>query len=303
MTLVPLLEQKPEYLSVGDVRDLYLEQDKSYDTMVMGTTSGFVTIVPQGLVYITKESAQDRAIPSAHLVKERKTCHVFCVQSSQCGLMSKEKNEQREIRLLPAGVRLAAFNKRKQDGYSALWDDLATFNQKLNVSGNYLVSFFQNYQKQLSEFVAEFEPIPAQRGAVIAINGEVVGIEIMPNSAAFLALWEPLIRDCYGAEAILQSGNRPAAMPLMMKDVASLDELVAAVDKQAQREQKWAESIVDEVLQQKERLQQEEQEREFVLSSVETDDYEGQLVQRNSDTLYLSLLRKPYQRRAFRWLN
>lgn len=295
MTLVPLVAQS-EYLSVGDLRDLYLEQDSSYDTLVMATRSPDITIIPQGLVYITKERAQDRAIPSAHLVKKQKTCHAFCVQSSQAGLMQQDKTDRRELRLLPAGVRLAALHKRSAPGFNAIWDDLAAFNQKLDVPGNFLVSFFQRYQQQLALFVAEFEPVPLQRGAVIVINGEVVGIEIMPNSSAFLALWEPLIRDCYGAEALLHSANVP--IPVIMEDVSSLDDLVQAVNNLARREQKLAESLVETVLMQKERLQKEECLSNFVLYAVKTDEFEGQFVQCNGNTLYLSLLRKPPQNRA-----
>lgn len=299
MTLVPLLKQSES--AVGDLGDLYLEQDTSYDTLMMATRSPHVTIVPQGLVYITKEKAQDRTIPSAHLVKRQKTCHAFCVQSSQAGLMQRDKTEQRQLHLLPAGLRLAALHKRQQEGFNAIWDDLAAFNQKLNVPGNFLVSFFAQYQKQLAEFVAEFEPVPLQRGAAIAISGEVVGVEIMPNNSAFLALWEPLIRDCYGAEALLHSVNVPT--PIVMQDVLSLDNLVQAVDDLARREQQWAASKVEAVLVQKERLQEEQREGSFGLYTVETDEYAGQLVQRYGETLYMSLLRKPPQRRSFRWLN
>jgi hypothetical protein len=212
--------------------------------------------------------------------------------------MQHDRGEERSLRLLPAGVRLAALSKRNQQGYSAIWEDLAAFNHKLNVPGNFLVSFFQHYQKQLAEFVAEFEPVPLQRGAVILINGEVVGVEVMPNSLAFLALWEPLIRDCYGAEALLHSSNVPMAVPVIIDDVESLDELVIAVNDLARREQAWAESLVEVSLTQKERLREEQREGEFRLHAVKTAEFEGQLVQRNRDTLYLSLLRSPSQRRA-----
>ena len=301
MTLVPLVAQNTEWLAVGDLRDVYLEQDQSYDTLVMATRSPHITIIPQGLVFITKERAQDRTLPSAHLVQTQKTCHAFCVQSSQGGLMQRDTTKQREFHLLPAGVRLAALNKRNQEGYSAIWEDLQAFNQKLKVPGNFLVTFFQNYQKQLAEFVSEFEPVSFQRGAVILINGEVVGVEVMPNSLAFLAMWEPLIRDCYGAEALLHSSSAPVAVPVIMEDVESLDDLVGAVEDLARRERAWAESVVEVALTQKEQLLKEESEGSFELYAVETAEFEGQLVQRNGETLYLSLLRKSPLRRPFCW--
>lgn len=290
--MLPLVEQKTEYFSVGDLRDLYLEEDQNYDTLVMATRSPHVTIIPQGLVYITKERAQDRAIPSAHLVQTQKACPAFCVQSSQCGLMQRDKTEHREFRLLPAGVRQLALAKRNAGSISTLWDDLATFNQQLNVPGNFLVSFFQRYQQQLSEFVAEFEVVPSQRGAIILINGEVVGVEVMPNSAAFAAIWEPLIRDCYGAEALLQAKDSRVPAPVLMEDVETLDDLLAAVEDLAQRERVWAESVVETAFSQNQQLREEEREGEFQLQTIETAEFDGQLVQRGRDTLYLSLLRK-----------
>ena len=115
MTMAPLVAQATECQTVGDTRDLYLEQDVTYETVVMATRSPHVTIIPQGLVLITKERAQDRAFPSAHIVSDKRTCHAFCVQSAQCGLMRRGSDDQREFRLLPAGVRLAALSKREQE--------------------------------------------------------------------------------------------------------------------------------------------------------------------------------------------
>lgn len=238
MTLVPLVTQTTEYSTIGDLRHLYLEQDQSYDTLVMATRSPYITIIPQGLVFITKERAQDRTLPSAHLVNLKKNCHAFCVQSSQAGLMQEAAIEQRQFRLLPAKVRSAALAKRNQPDFSALWEDLAAFNQQLDVPGDFLITFFRRYQKQLAQFVAEFEPVPFQRGALILINDELVGVEVMPNNSAFLALWEPLIRDCYGAEALLHS-TTPAKIPVLLENVESLDELVGAVKDLAKQEQAW----------------------------------------------------------------
>lgn len=118
--------------------------------------------------------------------------------------MQHDRGEERSLRLLPAGVRLAALAKRNQQGYR--------------------------------------------------INGEVVGVEVMPNSLAFLALWEPLIRDCYGAEALLHASNAPVAVPVIIDDVESLDDLVTAVNDLARREKAWAESLAEVSLTQKERL-------------------------------------------------
>jgi hypothetical protein len=293
MMMLPLVQSQSENFPIGFVEDLYLKEDRNYDNLLMGSKSEGVTILPQGLVYITKERAQDRTIPSAHLIVKNKECHAFCVQSSQPGLMQGELAEKRQLRLLPASVRLSALRLRNQEGYSALWDDLGKFNSKLQISGNYLTSFFENYQKQLNEFVAQFEPVPNQRGAVIIINNQVAGIEIMPDNSAFLSLWEPLIRDCYGSQAILQSLKRTVPIPVILDNVSNLEDLPKALHKLAREEREWAELLLKEAIDQKETWQPEEQKNRFVLSTLTSKNFAGQIVQKEERTVYLSLLRIP----------
>jgi hypothetical protein len=264
----------------------------------MGTRSPHVTIVPQGLVWLTRERAQDRTIPSAHLVRGERSCPAFCVQSAQTGLM---RGGQEELRLLPAGLRRVALRKRAQAGVGTLWDDLARFNQGLGVSGNYLATFFQDYARQLAEFVAQFEPVPGQRGAVVLINDQVAGIELMPTPEAFLALWEPLIRDCYGAEAIARQADH-APLPAPAPKVASLDDLPRAVAEQRAAEQRRLEQVLDGTLTAPARFRREQREGDLVLSTVASATYEGQVVRWREETLYLSLFPRAPRRGLFAWL-
>jgi hypothetical protein len=298
MTVLPLTSQERELPLLGSPRDLHLVRDVTYTEMVMGTRSPHVTIVPQGLVWLTKERAQDRTIPSAHLVRGERRCPAFCVQSSQGGLM---RGGHEELRLLPAGLRGIALAKRTQTGVGTLWDDLAAFNQGLGVSGNFLATFFQDYAKQLAEFVAQFEPVPGQRGAVVLVNDRVAGIELMPSPEAFLALWEPLIRDCYGAEAIARQGQA-APKPAPPPTVSSLDDLPRIVAEMAAGQQARLEKVVDGVLAEKARLRLEQQEGELQLSTVAASTCEGQVVRWRGDTVYMSLLARPPRERPFAWL-
>ena len=54
MTMVPLVSQDAECGQVGELHELYIDTDVDYGAIVMATQSPQVTIVPQGLVYITR---------------------------------------------------------------------------------------------------------------------------------------------------------------------------------------------------------------------------------------------------------
>jgi hypothetical protein len=298
MTVLPLTSTTRELPPTGSPRDLSLARDVSYVQLVMRTRSPHVTIVPQGLVLLTQARAQDRTIPSAHLVRGERECPAFCVQSTQHGLM---REGQEELRLLPASLRRVALQKRKDASVAALWDDLARFNQGVGVSGNYLASFFKDHARQLAEFVAQFEPVPDQRGAIVLINDQVAGIELMPTPEAFLALWEPLIRDCYGAEAIARQAEH-APVPAPPPKVASLDDLPRVVAEHRAAEQRRLERVVDGTLTARARFRQEQREGDLVLSTVDAATCEGQVVRWREATLYLSLFPKPRRRGPFAWL-
>jgi len=308
MVVVPIIGAETEFRNVGHVGDVQLREDVSYESMRFGTDSRHVTIVPQGLVCLTKESAQDRVLPSAHLLqgKEGKQLHTFCVQSSQCGLMRKDREEERQFRLLPASLRLKAYRNRDTAGYSALWEDLRAFNTSTGATErgsqgeDFLVNFFRKFDEQIAEFVAEFEPVEGQRGAIVLVNGSVVGVEVMPNRETFLDMWQYLIRDCYGSEALARIDKAKPERAFVLEDVGDLDQLVGAVDRLAEKEQAWAEEVAESVLSEGVELQSAEAEGAFSLHNVDMPGYDGQLVKKEEDTIFLSLLAKEAGRRGFR---
>ena len=254
MTVIPLSNRsnaEPQSrANVGSSRDLFLERDESYNSLVLGTHADYVTIVPQGMALITRQRAQDRAIPSTHLVHTTpKKVGAFCIQSSQCGLMSKDRSSEHKLRMLPLAVRYEAYLRRNEsaESFSSLWQKLGQWNHRSGVNGDFLVSFFQQYARNLSQFVAQFELTPQQRGAIVLINGRLAGVEVAPNSDYFAGLFQPLIRDCYGAEAMLARGEATPKASELLSDVNSLDDLVAAVDELAETENRFAADVAQEV--------------------------------------------------------
>lgn len=298
MAVIPLVNSEREFSGIAGAENVKLKSDPDYGLLELMPLEDELTIVPNGYTIITKEKAQDRTVPAVHVLQKNKTVQAFCVQSSQSGHMSPNNNEQQSIHLLPLAIRHHAHTvyKNKKD-IGALWGKLGEMNRELGVGGDYLVSFFNRFEKDLDQFVAQFEPIPKQRGAIVLINNRVVGIDIMPSPQTFLKIWEMLIRDCYGAEAIRQQKDADVTPISKLSEVNSINQLLDAVNKMAEEEKKWAYGIVKAVLDQDEMLEKESsiKTKQFGTLSVKkmiTDELEGQaILDKDGHAVYLSLFR------------
>lgn len=304
MTVIPLVGQVSEYSDVGTIEDIYLNRDTSYDTLHMANRSERVTIVPGGYSLVTKEAAQDRAVRSKELVAAGQTKQVpaFCVQSSQGGYMRGHDAEKQTVRMLPATVKKAAYHNRNRRGYDGLWDTLQTYNTTVGVGGNFLRSFFDKFRQQMDEFVAEFELVPHQRGAIILINDEIIGVEIAPNPMAFSAQWELLIRDCYGSEAIArQTQVDKVDETAVFTDAETLEGLSEALTEFEDKEWDYVEKLVNTVLSQNESCAERQAHGGLKVVDVETEDYVGQAVRENGTIIDLTLLSREANEKGFRF--
>ena len=119
-----------------------------------------------------------------------------CIQETQGGLI---KSGKVDFVVLPTSVRVKAVASRNKDDYSRLWPHLRSFRDKIGFSGaGNLADVLKRFEKELDEFVAEFELVPKQVGAVVVIGDRVAGVERAPTEAFWQRIWEPLIRVCYG---------------------------------------------------------------------------------------------------------
>lgn len=304
MTIIPLVNQDLVYTDIGTVADIYLERDQAYDRLTMGNQSDQPTIMPSGFTLITKEKAQDRAVANKTIIPGKNSVEVnaYCVQSTQPGHMDKKNKDKQEVRMLPVTVRKVAYANRNERNYSALWQSLGVYNTTLGVSGNYLTSFFDRFKDQLENFIAEFELIPHQRGAIILINDKVVGVEIAANPLAFSAQWESLIRDCYGSEAISkQKDFKVIDESAIMADVDSLEDLAECVERIEDKEFLFAERTINDILSQVERQSDRQTVGALKVVDVETDDYLGQAVRKNGSIIDLTLLSRDTAQKGFKF--
>jgi hypothetical protein len=207
--------------------------------------------------------------------------------------MTRANRERQEARMLPLGVRRLAFRHRESQDFRALWEGLAEHNRRHGVTGNFLSSFFEHFRRQLHEFVAEFELVPGQRGAVVLINDRVEGVEVAPGPAAFAAQWEPLIRDCYGAEAVGRQADIDAVDgSQLLGEAETFEELLTRLEELEQREREFADRTVAGILRQEETGRERQREGTLRVLDVETAEYEGQAVRENGSIVDLTLLRR-----------
>ncbi|MHC4940138.1 MAG: ARPP-1 family domain-containing protein [Planctomycetota bacterium] len=275
-----------------------------YGELLFENPTAELVLVPSHATYVVEQAAQDHAMPGAAFVRARKSRRydrAMCVQRSQGGLVRKGNHE---MAILPLPLRRPALKMRKQGDYSRLWDAIQTFNSAAGTDGGGdLVRFLKHYRRQLDEFVAEFELVPRQVGAIILVGGEVVGVERAPSAAYWAAVWEPLIRSCYGAYAILAERKEmpETRVPLDTSKVRSLDDLDGALHEAELAEEELARRTVRELLNAPFEFESEEKIHGLRLETVRNGQFTGQVVREEERVLYASLIADADVMRPGRW--
>jgi len=233
MTVIPIISDT-EFTNVASQNEVTLKSDPEYGRLTFQNVAGEIGIAPQGWTMINDQPAQDRTIPFAHLIKVKgqKTIPANCVQPSQGGHFDVRKLDHDSFMILAPSLRKLAYDKNGsyKDGndYSPLWDGLEKWVSKSGVNG--LQKFYSQYEDKLNEFVAQFEPVKNQLGAIVLINDRIVAIDILPKYENWNQSWRAFIRDSYGAEAVrvIENGNAEVHTPLLkMEDVETLEDLEA----------------------------------------------------------------------------
>ena len=296
MDVVPLLDEG------GIADDSFAPPDFSIDTSDYGTVQvrnespDLPTILPTGAGWVTKQHAQDHAVPSGVFVEagsSRTITTARCIEASQGGLLRDAK----DMLVLPAALRTRALTGRHEEGYNLLWDDIRDFNRGLDVNdhGGHLVRFLDQYEGELDQFVAEFELVPGQLGAIILVGGRVVGVERAPNAPFWERLWTPLVRVCYGSLALMARKKLGDVVPdtrtRLEGPLGSLANLKDALTLARERSTALMNHAVAKVRSTPLLLagHQDDTLDRLELLTVANTQLAGQLVQRGSTTPYVSL--------------
>jgi hypothetical protein len=267
----------------------------SYGTMNFRNSADKPALVPVHATYLTKQMAQDHAMATGGFVparKEKAYKNAQCVEQSQGGYIPEGSHP---LTILPLSLRETSLSMRGVASYSKLWESISRLKKEAKVtggrSGGHLADFFAAFDKQLAEFVAEFELVTGQVGAIVLIGGEVVGVERAPSRAYWEDLWEPLIRTCYGSEAVRRTRMGKAVTPRtnQVRAVRDLDDLVAALSEARANDEGSVRDIVRTMVQDPFKATPEEKLGVFDLETVENDQFTGQIVREGPRVHYVSV--------------
>lgn len=256
MSVIPLLSEIQDDRFASPARAKI--STSGYGKLVIRNEEGKAMLVPSGATYIVDQAAQNHGLGQAGWVKANaiKTFNTaMCVQQSQAGYIRETATD---LRLLPLPLRFKAHGSRRNTTeFQRLWPDIAAFNAAAGCrsgSGGHLEYFFGEYKDQLDSFVAQFEPVPQQVGAIVIIAGKVVGVERCPSENYFRELWRPLLRDCYGGMAVVEArkhkdGNAPVPRTrVSIKKPTSLSGLRQALADAETEEKDRVSRLVNSVL-------------------------------------------------------
>jgi hypothetical protein len=219
---------------------------QSYGTVKLRNDSDRPTLVPTSAGWVVKQAAQDHAIASAAFIGAGETRSIdtaMCIQQTQAGLI---RSAEHEMLILPAPLRGPALAGRNTVSFNKLWGDIDAFNERSGVGsgGGHLVRFLAHYARELDEFVAEFERVPGQVGAAVLVGGELAGVERTPSASYFAAVFEPLIRVCYGALAVNRNEPPRTRAPLELVEL-TLAGLAGALGVAERREREAVLAVID----------------------------------------------------------
>lgn len=143
--------------------------------------------------------------------------------------------------------------------------------------------------------MAEFEHVPDQVGAVILINGQVVGIERAPSCVYWKAVWPRLIRDCYGSLALQLINSQSQPLPPTTRvplstNISSLDELADALARAAAEERRRAVQGLGVLLHKSIRLQIDGNLDGLTLATLSENAFIGQVIRDLTRVVYVSLI-------------
>jgi len=299
MQIIPLISElvddnfiSPEGLEIGT---------SGYGNMIIkNTDNGLPTILPFGAGYIVNQSAQDHATPTAKIIRAKQQVsldNAACIQQNQGGLISKGNHK---MSIIPWAIKEVALTTRKKESYSKLWPSITEFNTSLGLMDRgHLEDFLNKFKSDLDEFVGQFEIVHNQIGAIILMNGHVMGIERTPNYNFWKQLWRPLIRESYGSLAIQyakQFGDSSPApktrVPLKSTGINSLKDIKEALKEAENKESKIVRKLIRRFIKNQFVSQEDDKINGFSTETISHNQFVGQIVRNEEKIVYASLITK-----------
>ncbi len=256
MQVIPLTLEEDLQDDRFENPDVVRVSTSHYGTMNFSNPSSKPILLPSHAGYVVKQAAQDHAMSTAGIVPPKSRAawdNAMCIQASQGGYVREDVHK---MMILPLALRHTALSKRGERGYSKLWRSIGSFSQASGIGNSEnLVNYMQRFAEEMDQFIAEFELVDNQVGAIILINGNVAGIERAPSSSYWKSVWEPLVRVCYGSAAIMASRQKQDAdkvlktrAPLKLDGLTNMDALVDALEDVENQQEELARRRVRQLL-------------------------------------------------------
>lgn len=268
-----------------------------YGTLVFQNPSPAVLIVPCHAGYVVKQAAQDHAMTHAAVVRssqQRSFGTAACIEQTQGGLIQRGSHQ---MLILPFALRERALEVRHEQSYNKLWQAIAAFNESMGVRGaSHLDFFLKQFRRELDEFVAEFECVDRQVGAIILVDDQVVGIERAPSHAYWRSVWPCLIRECYGSLALQaaqmhgEHAPPPASRVPLPEAIESLDQLESVVADVAAEEDRRTKDRVRELLDVPLTTVVDEAAAGLTTETIAVDRFAGQVIRDSKRVVYASIV-------------
>ena len=300
MQVIPLLGRvtNNEVALVSNVR----VTNTTYGHMRFNNLADSPAIVPQHAGYLTDYKAQDHATPIAVIVSDVAELNTaMCIESSRGGVLRGDGSE--ELIIMPFQLRETAFAKRNISEYAKLWRAIGSFAERLGTSvGGHINRFLDAFRDQVEHFVAEFELLDNQVGAIIVINGHVVGVERYASAGHFAEVWETIIRDCYGtlAQEVVEVENIRAVDTRVElgNGYGSLDDIIDGLLHADAAEREAVSSLLRSVMNEPLEVVAtgENSSTGWRLETYENDHFVGQAIGDDDNILYASIIATQYRR-------
>jgi len=305
MQVVPLLSDLEDERFVSPAEALV--STEGYGSLVFRNPTPLILIVPCHVGYVVEKRAQDHAMTHAAFVLpevRRRFDTAACIEQTQAGLLGEGSYQ---MMVLPYSLREPALTLRRAEDFAKLWPAIGVLNRESGVGEDEgdLDRFLERFRRELDHFVAEFECVPKQVGAILLIAGHVVGIERAPSSAYFMSIWRALIRECYGSQAVCVThqleGGLPVPRTLLRRKVESIEDLTDALTEARVREEEVVRAKLKTLIDNPFETEIEDQVGDVVLETLGNRQFVGQIVREGERVSYASLVTRRLWLRQAEW--
>jgi len=212
---VVCLTTDPEYsldTRFANPLDALIAGNNSYGQINFSNKENKEVIIPTQMAVMTKQTAQNHGMTKAGYIPSKGNVtfrDAGCVQGSQGGHF----NGTQEFRMLPVTMREMVFDTVGQpESYQRIYPAIDKLGRDTQSgAGSYLNIYFDKYDKKLEQFIAHFERPSRLIGIIVLVDGEIVAIDKFPSFTYAEQVWDLMIRDCYGALAIISELNHKSS--------------------------------------------------------------------------------------------